>query len=90
MRRLVVPLFVGVVGFACGWVSRPRPVPPPPFDLTRPVAVYRGHPPATVVRPYHVMIDGRSLVVGDPPANAPEGTWVVALDGGRIRLACAE
>lgn len=90
MRRSLVPLFVGVVGFTVGWVSRPRPVPPPPFDLAGEVAVYREHPPAKVLRPYHVVHDGRSRLVAPPPADPPAGVWVVTLDGGRIRLTCTE
>lgn len=89
MRRFVVPLFALAVGFACGWVSRPRPAPPPPIDWAGDVALIRGRHPAVRLRPHSVIADGRPQVVAYKPAGDPE-IWVLYLNGNRVQVACTQ
>ncbi len=91
--RILLAVVIFVSGVAVGWVgsgSRPSAAPAGPVDFTKDIVIYDGPPPARVLRPHSVSVDGQSRSLGPAPASAPVGLWVISFDGGRVQIACSE
>ena len=93
MRRIVTFALVFALGAIVGHLATARRGPPrpvEPVDFAGEITLFHGQPPARVLRPYHLVVDGRSRTLAPPPPNAPEGTWRVSFDSGRVQVACVE